>query len=217
MDSAQINKTGLAGRFSANGLLLALLLMLAGCMSKPPEDTDNICRIFEDKRGWYKDAKKSSRRWGTDITVMMAMMHQESSFKARAKPPRTKILWIIPGPRPASAYGYAQATDETWRAYRSSTGRRGADRNDFDDAIDFIGWYNDQSQKKNSIKKSDAYHLYLAYHEGQGGFARRTYRNKQWLKDVATKVARRAGTYRAQLNGCEKQFNRGFFGRLFSW
>lgn len=191
-----------------------LTTLLGGCASAPPKKADNLCSIFSEKRGWYKDAKKSSRRWGTDISVMMSMMYQESSFKARAKPPRKKILWVLPGPRPASAYGYAQATNETWRAYKSSTGRGGADRNKFDDAIDFIGWYNDQSQRKNKISKSDAYHLYLAYHEGQGGFARRTYKNKQWLKDVATKVSKRSGNYGAQLNGCESKFKPGFFGRL---
>jgi hypothetical protein len=82
--------------------------------------------------------------------------------------------------------------------------------------IDFIGWYNDQSQRKNKISKSDAYHLYLAYHEGQGGFARRSYKNKQWLKDVATKVSKRSGVYRAQLNECEAKFNRGWFRWPFS-
>ena len=196
--------------------LILIGFLLSGCASKPPSNPDNICKIFSEKRGWYKDARKASRRWGTDISVMMAFMHQESSFKARAKPPRKKILWVLPGPRPASAYGYAQAIDETWRAYQRSTGRGGADRNDFDDAIDFIGWYNDQSQRSNKISKSDAYHLYLAYHEGQGGFARRTYRNKQWLKDVASKVSERAVRYRQQLNGCEATFNRGIFRRWFS-
>ena len=207
-----------------------LVIVLMGCTSAPPENKNDICKIFSEKKGWYKDAKKSSRRWGTDITVMMSMMYQESSFMARAKPPRTKILWVLPGPRPASAYGYAQATNDTWRAYQRATGRGGADRNKFDDAIDFIGWYNDQSQRKNKISKSDAYHLYLknkisksdayhlylAYHEGQGGFARRSYKNKQWLKDVATKVSKRSGVYRAQLNECEAKFNGGWFRKLFS-
>lgn len=188
--------------------------LLTGCASKPPSNADNICKIFTEKRGWYKDAKKASRRWGTDISVMMSFIYQESSFKARARPPRKKILWILPGPRPASAYGYSQATNETWKAYKRSTGRGGADRNKFDDAVDFIGWYNDQSQRKNKISKSDAYHLYLAYHEGQGGYARRTYRNKQWLKDVAGKVSSRATRYRTQLNGCEAKFKQGFFRRL---
>jgi len=196
--------------------ILWVAAMLAGCTSKPPANSDDICKIFSEKRGWYKDARKASKRWGTDVSVMMAFIHQESSFKARAKPARKKILWVLPGPRPASAYGYSQATDETWRAYKRATGRGGADRNDFDDAIDFIGWYNDQSQRKNKISKADAYHLYLAYHEGQGGFARRSFKNKQWLKDVATKVSSRSGRYRTQLDRCEARFTRGFFRRLFS-
>jgi len=145
---------------------------------------------------------------------MMSFMYQESSFKANAKPPRRKILWIIPGPRPASAKGYSQATDETWEAYERATGRWGADRNDFDDAIDFMGWYIDYSYRTNKIKKNDAYNLYLAYHEGQGGYARATYRNKKWLIDTAHKVSGRASTYTSQLNSCEKELNRGWLSRL---
>lgn len=199
-------------------LMVALVaLALTGCVSRPPENAENLCDIFDEKRGWYKHARKSSKRWDSDIPVMMSIMYQESSFKARAKPPRKWYLWIIPGPRPASAYGYAQAIDATWDLYRKSSGRGGADRNDFDDAIDFIGWYNDQSRQRNQIGKTDAYHLYLAYHEGHGGFAKRSFKKKQWLKDVAKKVSARTKTYRGQLAGCEKRLNRGFLGRLFGW
>ncbi|MDA9285975.1 hypothetical protein N9514_04245 [Pseudomonadales bacterium] len=193
-----------------------VLLSLVGCASAPPEKPDNLCEIFYEKSGWYKDARKAARRWGTSIPVMMAFIHQESAFQSRAKPPRTKILWVIPGPRPASAYGYSQAIDETWDSYKRSTGSWGADRNDFDDAIDFIGWYNDQSHRRNRIGKTDAYNLYLAYHEGQGGFAKRSFAKKQWLKDVSKKVARRSSTYGTQLKGCEKNLDRGWFGWLFS-
>ncbi len=198
------------------GILLLGVFSLVSCGSAAPEELDNICDIFDEKSKWYKKAKRSSSRWGTSIPVMMSFVHQESKFQARAKPPRTKILWIFPGPRPASAYGFAQATDDTWRSYKKATGKWAADRNDFADAMDFIGWYNDQSQRRNGIKKNDAYHLYLAYHEGQGGFAKRSYKNKKWLTDVAKKVSRRSGMYSEQLKSCEKKLNRGFFGRLFS-
>jgi hypothetical protein len=196
-------------------VVIGLVGLLCSCTSSPPKNKDDICEIFDEKGGWYKDARKASRRWGTSIPVMMSFIYQESSFKARAKPPRRKILWIIPGPRPASAYGYSQATDETWSAYKKATGHWGADRNDFDDAIDFIGWYNDQSYRTNRISKFDAYSLYLAYHEGQGGFAKKTYRSKQWLIDVAAKVRDRSDTYGQQLKGCEKRLKRGFLYRLF--
>ncbi len=199
--------------------LMAILLAvtsIVGCTTAPPKNLDNVCEIFEEKRGWYKDARKSSRRWGTSIPVMMSFIYQESAFKARARPPRTKILWVLPGPRPASAFGYAQATNETWSGYKKSTGSWGADRSDFDDAIDFIGWYNDQSHRRNKISKNDAYHLYLAYHEGQGGFAKKTFAKKKWLKDVARKLSDRADSYTQQLNGCEKKLGRGWLLRIFS-
>jgi hypothetical protein len=196
--------------------ILLAVTSIVGCTTAPPKNLDNVCEIFEEKRGWYKDARKSSRRWGTSIPVMMSFIYQESAFKARARPPRTKILWVLPGPRPASAFGYAQATNETWAGYKKSTGSWGADRSDFDDAIDFIGWYNDQSHRRNKISKNDAYHLYLAYHEGQGGFAKKTFAKKKWLKDVARKLSDRADSYTQQLNGCEKKLDRGWLLRIFS-
>lgn len=180
---------------------------LAGCASSPPRHMDDLCRIFDEKGGWYKDARKASRKWGAPIATNMAFMYQESRFVARAKPPRTRILWIIPGPRKSSAYGYSQAKKETWRWYKKSSGHWGADRNDFDDAIDFIAWYNHITMKKNKVSVNDPYALYLAYHEGHGGYARGTYASKPWLKKVAAKVAMRARNYSAQLKKCEDRLN----------
>tara|TARA_R110002073_G_scaffold4201_19_gene27847 strand:- start:1282 stop:1887 length:606 start_codon:yes stop_codon:yes gene_type:complete len=199
-----------------NALSLITLILLVGCTTAPPKDQGDICEIFAEKSGWYDDARDAQRKWGSSIPVMMSFIYQESRFKARAKPPRTKILWVLPGPRPASAYGYAQATNETWRGYKKATGSWAADRNNFEDAIDFVGWYNDQSFRKNQIQKTDAYHLYLAYHEGQGGFSKRSFRNKTWLKDVAKKVSSRSDLYQRQLNGCEKELQKGWFWKIFT-
>ena len=189
------------GRGAALALLLALIV---GCASAPPKQVEDLCEIFYEKGGWYDDAKDSERRWGIPIPVMMAMTYQESSYKANARPPRRKILWIIPWTRPASAYGYAQATDEAWRDYTRSTGRGfTADRDDFEDAIDFVGWYNRRSADALGLRRDDAYSLYLAYHDGVGGFRRGTWRSKDWLKDAARRVATRAQAYQADLARCE--------------
>ena len=112
-------------------LMVAALILLTVCASAPPENPNDICAVFDEKSAWYKKARRSSRRWGIPIPIMMSFIYQESSFKAKARPPRKKILWIIPGRRPASAYGYAQATKETWAAYKKSTGHWSADRNDY--------------------------------------------------------------------------------------
>lgn len=184
-------------------VLLLLTLSVAGCTTSPPRDLDNVCSIFRDKSGWYEDARDAQKKWGADIAILMAFMHQESRFVARARPPRKKILWVIPGPRPSDSYGYSQALASTWDAYKHSAGRYRANRAHFDDAVDFVGWYNHQSSVRSKIPKTDAYRLYLAYHEGHGGYNRATYRNKSWLLAVARKVADRAAMYRGQLASCE--------------
>ena len=176
---------------------------------------DNVCNIFREKDGWYDDAADAREEWGSPISVMMAIIHQESRFQAKAKPPRKKILGFIPGPRPSSAYGYSQAKKTTWAEYKRSAGRYGADRDDFADAIDFVGWYNYQSKKRSGISRKDPYRLYLAYHEGHGGYNRATYRKKPWLTTVARKVEARAGTYRSQLLQCEEELEDD--GWFFGW
>ena len=192
-------------------LLIIAALLQFGCATSPPKNKDDLCKIFEEKRGWYKDASKASKKWGIPIATNMAIMHQESRFVAKAKPPRTRILWIFPGPRKSSAYGYSQAKKDTWEWYQKSSGHWGADRDDFDDAIDFVAWYNHITVKKNKVKPTDTYALYLAYHEGHGGFARRTFDKKAWLKKVATKVSSRARRYQDQLKSCEKKLQRSWW------
>lgn len=190
-------------------LLVGGVFTFWGCATAPPENKGDICAIFEEKGRWYKAAKRSSRSWGSPIAVMMAMIYQESGFERKARPPRKRFLWIFPGPRPSTAYGYSQALDTTWDAYRQDTGNRGADRDDFGDAIDFVGWYNYKSNLYCKIQPNDAYHLYLAYHEGHDGFNRRTYNSKAWLKKVANKVSQRSGTYGHQLQRCRKNLEDG--------
>ena len=198
-----------------NGLILLgascfLAIQLSGCLGAQPAPRypDNLCEIFRENRKWYKSAHTSSQKWGIPIPVMMAIMHQESRFKAKAKPPRTTCLFIFPGPRPSSAYGYAQAVDGTWDKYKRTAGNSGADRDDFADAIDFIGWYCSTIRRECGIARNDAYNLYLAYHEGRGGFLRKTYMKKPWLLQVANKVRNRARNYRSQLASCEREFQK---------
>ena len=197
---------------SRHFIVALALLMTAGCATSPPEQVDNVCDIFREKSGWYGDAKESRARWGVPISVSMAFMYQESRFVATAKPPRKKIFGVIPGPRPSDSYGYSQAKESTWDWYQRSTGNYGADRDDFGDAIDFIGWYNNVSHKELGISKQDAFRLYLAYHEGHGGYRKQSYRSKDWLIDVARKVDRQAQQYNSQLQGCAEELEpRGWF------
>ena len=61
------------------------------------------------------------------------------------------------------------------------------------------------------ISKWDAKNQYLAYHEGHGGFKRKTYNSKPWLVKVAYKVEKNAKKYGAQLKTCEDELNSGWW------
>lgn len=186
---------------------ICLCLLLSGCSTYQPRNVDNICNIFHGETDWYEAARESQRQWGTPIFVMMAIMHQESRFVDDAQPDRPWLLGIVPLPRNSSAYGYAQAQDPVWEEYQRLRGNSGADRDDFEDAIDFIGWYTHGSQKRLKVSKWDAYGQYLAYHEGRGGYERKTYDEKPWLKLVAKKVKRRATWYNQQLKTCKAELD----------
>jgi hypothetical protein len=186
--------------------MLGLLLAMAGCSTLPPAKPNDLCAIFDDKPSWYKEAYSAQKNWGSSIPVMMSIMYQESMFKHNARPARTKILWIFPGPRPSDAYGYPQAKDDVWNEYQDQSGNGWSRRDNFEDAIDFVGWYNKQSQKRSKIGLNDSYNLYLAYHEGHGGFNRGTYNKKKWLMNTARKVEDRSQQYENQLLRCEERF-----------
>ena len=192
-------------------LLIVCLLLLAGCSTSPPKDINNICDIFREKDDWYDDSKDSFQRWGVPIHVQLAIIYQESRFKHDAETEMQYFLWIIPIGRKSTAYGYAQVKDDTWEWYAKSTRNWGADRDDFADAVDFIGWYGNKSYETLKISRWDAYKQYLAYHEGHGGFKRKTYNGKPWLIKIARKVDQRAKNYRAQLASCEDELNSGWW------
>ena len=185
-----------------------IVLQLVGCTTLRPSNTENVCDIFQEKRSWFKKAKKAAKKWDSEVAIIMAFIRRESNFVANAKPPRTKILWVIPWFRASDAYGYAQVKNATWAWYEREEGGVFASRDDFGDAADFIGWYNKQSSKRCKISTHDAYNLYLAYHEGQGGYNRGTYKNKKAVKSYAQKVAARTHNYRAQLKQCEERLNK---------
>lgn len=203
-----MNEKGLIINTLLKKLLVAVFIFatLSGCVSVPPADVNNICHIFRQYPRWHKETLDVQHRWLVPVTVQMAIMHQESKFDARAEPKRTKLLWFIPWTRPSTAYGYSQALRSTWDLYKQSTGNVFASRSDFADAVDFIGWYANQAHRRAGISRSDAYSLYLAYHEGVTGYQRQTYLKKSWLMPVAHKVAAREQIYRAQLARCNRSF-----------
>ena len=164
------------------GAVLVAFLLVSGCGSvPPPKRQHNVCEIFKQYPDWYDYARKSERQWGTPVSVQMAFVRQESSFRSHARPAR-EWLWFIPLGRPSTAKGYAQAANPVWGDYQKERGSFFSSRSDMEDALDFIGWYNHKTARELRISKRDARNLYLAYHEGRTGYRRGSWKNKPKLR-----------------------------------
>jgi hypothetical protein len=184
---------------------LIIAMLLASCSGGPtsaPRNLDDACAILKERPEYYKAFRASERRWGVPVHVQMATIHQESKFIADARTPFKYVIGVIPMGRQSSAFGYSQALDSTWDEYLAEAGRWSAKRDKIDDATDFMGWYMNKSRDRNGIPLYDAQNQYLAYHEGNTGFARQSYNAKPWLIGVAQKVQMRAQMYEGQIAGC---------------
>ena len=185
--------------------LFALCAILGACSGhdKPPSSVVDACRMQSERPQWFAAMRRTEDKWGVPVSVQLATIARESSFRGDARPTRRVGSGIFSRDVPlSSAYGYAQAIDGTWDGYRQATGQRGADRDDFSDASDFIGWYMHTNSQVNGVPLRDTYNQYLAYHEGKAGFARGSYRGKSWLPPVARDVEAWAALYEQQLQTC---------------
>lgn len=185
--------------------LLLVLFILAGCASAPPKQQHDLCSVFEQNPEWYDYARQAQETWGIPMHILMAFVRHESGFRGNAKPSYQWFLFIPLG-RPSSAKGYAQAQDPVWKEYKQERGGLFKSRGDMEDALDFIGWYNDKSHRQLGISRWNTKQLYLAYHEGRGGYSRGSYKNKPALLKIAERVERTAADYATQLKQCEAQF-----------
>ena len=186
-------------------LLLLMTALLSGCMSQPI-NRDDACAVLDQRDGWfnnwYRQTKRVEKEFGVPVHVLMATINQESSYRARARPPRRRLLGFIPWKRPSTAYGYSQALTSTWQWYQEDAGRPRAKRDRYKDAVHFVGWYHDQSHRRNGIAKHDMYNLYLAYYAGHGGYARGTYRSNPAMTRAAGRARDTAARYQQQLRAC---------------
>ncbi len=205
------------GPILATGFLLLFGVALLRWHEAPPSVSGDVCTLLMDKSGWYRSVRRSEKRWKVPVAVQLAILFQESSFRAGARPPRRMLWGVIPWRRPSSAYGYAQALDGTWRDYQRRVAGPRASRRHFPDVSDFVGWYGREIHQRAGIETSDAYNLYLAYHEGPAGYARGSHLAKPWLLKVAEKVAARAALYDRQLEACDGQLQRrSIYRRAFT-
>jgi len=191
-------------------LVCVVICLLTACVTPAPQSPEDVCAIFEEKRNWFLAAEKARDHWKTPVGITMSFLYQESSFRGNARPERETLFGIIPWKRKSTAKGYAQAIDATWQQYVKDAGDWFPLRSNFNDAVDFVGWYNRQSQRKLGISRTDAKNLYLAYHEGWRGYQNRTYEKKPWLVRASDQVEMRARRYQIQYLECKNRLSRWY-------
>ena len=189
-------------------VLAALAAMLAtACASMPTPSSTQIadaCTLLKDNRQWHEALRETARNWGAPMGFQLAVINQESSFDADARPPRGESQWfgLVQGDYISSATGYSQALDGTWKMYQEKTGKWNASRTSFRDASDFIGWYFNTNGQRVGVDQYDYRAHYLIYHEGATGYVNGTWKAKGWLVNVAAKVASQAARYESQISNC---------------
>tara|TARA_Y100000590_G_scaffold181790_1_gene207164 strand:- start:492 stop:1079 length:588 start_codon:yes stop_codon:yes gene_type:complete len=186
-------------------LLLIIFLLISAC-SSIPKNTSDGCSIFSERYLWYKHAKKTERKWGTPISLQLAIIKMESDFDWLAKPPRNKLFKVIPYKRKSSSLGYSQAVKGTWEQYQNETKNPLATRVRFKDSVDFIGWYTNKTEKILKISKKDSFRHYIAYHEGWGNY--KNYKNNAKVISLAKRVELQTKKYKKQLIDCKNRLNR---------
>jgi len=168
----------------------------SGSSHKNGFDINNACDIYKKNPSWKRHVKNSEKRWGVPEHVILAIIKQESGFRKDARPLNKY------GKPISSAYSYSQALKGTWKNYQRSTGNFKHKRDSFGDAVNFMGWYMHQTTKTTGVSKWDITNQYLAYHEGAGGYKKRTYRKKPWLVKIAKRLKDDAWKYKKQLDRC---------------
>jgi hypothetical protein len=197
------------------GRILAAQLVVATAVSAgmtscatapqpPPEQIADACKLLKENRNWYDSLRDTAHQWGAPMGFQLAIIKQESNFDPKAEAPRGDRQWfgLMDGKRLSSADGYSQALDATWENYKDKTGKSGADRHNFKDAADFIGWYYNTTGQRTGLAQYDYKSHYLAYHEGTSGYLQGTWKNKDWLIQAANRVASQAARYESQITNC---------------
>ena len=126
----------------------------------------------------------------------------------RLRPPAAHHLPLdLPRAAPILGLWLRQVLDGTWEAYRDRTGRSSADRDEFEDVVDFIGWYGRVGEERYGIPKTDPYAFYLSYHQGHAGYARGTHPPSARTRSVARRVEAQTQRYGRQYALCRERLD----------
>ena len=170
---------------------------------RPPRTSEDICSVLREKPHWYAATRAAAAESQVAEGILLAIIETESRFEGGARPPRRRLLGVVPWRHVSTASGYAQALDGAWGEFEAHLGRP-ARRTRFDDSVRFVGWYLERARRRLGLG-DDVAGLYLAYHEGIAGYRSGRWRGKQSLRRLATRVAARSGYMQERLEQCRRE------------
>ena len=106
-------KAGGRGRQLALIILCGFVTACSG-HQHPPSTMSDACRMQSERPQWFQAMRKTEDKWGVPVSVQLATIARESSFRHDARPvKRIGSGWFSREVPRSSAYGYAQALDGT--------------------------------------------------------------------------------------------------------
>lgn len=152
------------------------------------------CALLAAREGWRTILSDVETRWGVSPGAVLAVIDQESRFRADARGAGAS------GANPTRNFGYAQANIRTWNAFLRGAGWQGSSsRTDFEASAHFVGWHFAVLGRRNGLAVTDVAGNYLVYKLGEGGYRRGAPGSARRL---AATIAGRAAAHDRALADC---------------
>lgn len=172
-------------------------LLLSGCFGSSSKPMLLICEELDANDEWIEPAVMAHQKYGAPLALTLSLLELPLSDldKKHVRP---------------------RAAD--WDEYRIRSERWDASPSSPSDAIDFIGWFALQSQKRNALAWHQAGEHYLALRLGHGGYHRFDALKYPDLSQQAKGVDLRAQRWSKELAACKSQWQgESWFSKLKIW
>lgn len=175
------------------GFWFSLLALWAVVPGLAQAQTRDPCGLLDRQEGWADALKVASQTWRVSPGTLLAVIDQESRFRANAMGAGAT------GPNGVRNFGFAQANLRTWNWFLRDTGRGSGARTDFALSVQFVGWHFATMERRLGIPRDQTVRHYLVYKMGEGGFRRGA---SAASRAIATRLSSRAQTHDTALQAC---------------
>ena len=185
------------------GVLVVSLMGLTGCFggfgksAVKEQPQQNICEVLQREKAWIQPALTTEQRYGTPLSLTLALLET----------PLTELDKKHVKPRAAD-----------WDEYRIRSERWDASPNNVDDATDFIGWFTQESVKRNNIPLNDVSAHYIALRVGHGSYHRLQPDKYPSLLQQAEQIELKAEQWQSELALCRGHWQKeSWYQKLKFW